>query len=75
MQEHENHATKRAGVAGIRARAGGNNCEQLLRDFLCISDMVQFLGKVVHFFVFLALMWMLFSIFGVLLLPLWLVLP
>ncbi|HBQ0884561.1 TPA: hypothetical protein MD178_000110 [Klebsiella pneumoniae] len=29
MQVHENHYTKRAGVAGIRARAKGQACYEL----------------------------------------------
>ncbi|EGK0334003.1 hypothetical protein IOL03_002934 [Salmonella enterica] len=65
MQVHENHPIKRAGVAGIRARGGGNNCVQLLNHSQCICDVVRFLFKVVQFFGFLALAWLLFSIIGV----------
>ncbi|HBI6957220.1 TPA: hypothetical protein K8N54_001478 [Serratia marcescens] len=65
MQVHENHYTKRAGVAGIRARGGGNNCVQFLNHSRCICDVVRFLFKSVQFFGFLALMWLLFSIIGV----------
>ncbi|EGT1555094.1 hypothetical protein I3G13_004423 [Salmonella enterica] len=65
MQVHENHYIKRAGVAGIRARGGGNNCVQLLNHSQCICDVVRFLFKLVQFFGFLALAWLLFSIIGV----------
>ncbi|PLE72096.1 hypothetical protein B6I78_14615 [Klebsiella pneumoniae] len=36
MQVHENHYTKRAGVAGLRARFFENRCDSLrLVSFLC----------------------------------------
>ncbi|HBW8400134.1 TPA: hypothetical protein MI439_16780 [Klebsiella pneumoniae] len=35
MQVHENHYTKRAGVAGIRARATGQDKEDLVHSTGC----------------------------------------